>query len=166
MEAYRRHFGEQFGERIPGWFTDEPHLSPFGAPHWSDHLPAAFRERWGYDLVRICPVCSCRSGTGAACDTTTSNCCWNSSSSAGRKPCYEYCEQHKLEFTGHYWEHGWPGAGHGGDNMAMYAWHQRPAIDNLMNQYSEDVNGQFGNSRTVKELSSVANQLGRQPNAV
>jgi hypothetical protein len=78
------------------------------------------------------------------------------------KPCYEYCEQHHLEFTGHYWEHGWPGAGHGGDNMAMYAWHQRPAIDNLMNQYSEDVNGQFGNARSSKELSSVANQLGRK----
>ena len=67
-----------------------------------------------------------------------------------------------LEFTGHYWEHGWPGASHGPDNMAMYAWHQRPAIDNLMNQYSTDVHGQFGNARTVRELASVANQLGRK----
>ncbi|MEA3225783.1 MAG: glycosyl hydrolase, partial [Planctomycetota bacterium] len=48
------------------------------------------------------------------------------------------------------------------DNMAMYAWHQRPAIDTLMNQYSEDTNAQFGNVRSVKELSSVANQLGRK----
>jgi len=78
------------------------------------------------------------------------------------KPCYEYCEKHNLEFTGHYWEHGWPGAGHGGDNMAMYAWHQRPAIDTLMNQYSENVHAQFGNARAVKELSSVANQFGRK----
>jgi len=45
--------------------------------------------------------------------------------------------------------------------MAMYAWHQRPAIDTLMNQYSENVHAQFGNVRAVKELSSVANQLGR-----
>ena len=44
--------------------------------------------------------------------------------------------------------------------MAMYAWHQRPAIDILMNQYSEDTHAQFGNVRAVKELSSVANQLG------
>ena len=44
--------------------------------------------------------------------------------------------------------------------MAMYAWHQRPAIDCLMNQYHEDTNAQFGNLRMVKELSSVANQLG------
>jgi hypothetical protein len=46
--------------------------------------------------------------------------------------------------------------------MAMYAWHQRPAIDTLMNQYKEDVRAQFGNVRAVKELSSVANQLGRK----
>ncbi|MHC4462452.1 MAG: glycosyl hydrolase [Planctomycetota bacterium] len=78
------------------------------------------------------------------------------------KPCYEFCDNNNLEFTGHYWEHGWPGAGHGGDNMAMYAWHHRPAIDTLMNQYREDTHAQFGNVRAVLELSSVANQLGRR----
>jgi len=31
--------------------------------------------------------------------------------------------------------------------MAMYAWHQRPAIDCLMNQYAENTHGQFGNAR-------------------
>jgi hypothetical protein len=45
--------------------------------------------------------------------------------------------------------------------MAMYAWHHRPAIDTLMNQYREDTHAQFGNARAVRELSSVANQLGR-----
>ncbi len=44
--------------------------------------------------------------------------------------------------------------------MAMYAWHQRPAIDCLMNQYAENTHAQFGNTRMVRELSSVANQLG------
>jgi len=44
--------------------------------------------------------------------------------------------------------------------MAMYAWHQTPAIDCLMNQYEERVDSQFGNVRIVKELSSIANQLG------
>ena len=46
--------------------------------------------------------------------------------------------------------------------MAMYAWHQRPAIDTLMNQYHEDTHAQFGNARAVRELASVANQLGRR----
>src|SRR4030042_206956 len=47
-------------------------------------------------------------------------------------------------------------------NMAMYAWHQRPAIDTRMNQYSEDTHAQFGNVRAVRELSSVANQFARR----
>jgi hypothetical protein len=77
------------------------------------------------------------------------------------KPWYNYTEKMGLEWTGHYWEHGWPNPNHGGDNMAMYAWHQRPAIDMLFNQFNEESpNAQFGNIRAVKELSSVANQLG------
>jgi len=36
-----------------------------------------------------------------------------------------------LKFTGHYWEHEWPNMRPGGDNMAMYAWPQVPAIDML-----------------------------------
>ncbi|RLD83380.1 MAG: hypothetical protein DRJ07_06755, partial [Bacteroidetes bacterium] len=76
-------------------------------------------------------------------------------------PWYNYTEKNNLDWTGHYWEHGWPNPKHGGDNMAMYAWHQMPAIDILMNKYSEDVNAQYGNVRAVKELSSVANQMGK-----
>ena len=50
---------------------------------------------------------------------------------------------------------------HGGDNMAMYAWHQMPAIDMLFNQFNDShPQAQFGNVRAVKELSSVANQMG------
>ena len=46
--------------------------------------------------------------------------------------------------------------GDGPDNMAMYAWHQQPAIDMLFNQFAEGVNAQFGNVRSVRELASVA----------
>ena len=68
-----------------------------------------------------------------------------------------------MKFTGHYWEHEWPNMRHGGDNMAMYAWHQVPAIDMLFNQWNDSsANAQFGNVRSVKELASAANQTGRQ----
>ena len=44
-----------------------------------------------------------------------------------------------------------------------YAWHQQPGIDMLFNQFDEvSPNARFGNIRSVKELSSVANQLGKQ----
>lgn len=162
MEAYRQRFGEHFGGRIPGWFTDEPHLSPAGGPHWSVKLPEWFEQRWGYDLLEHLPSLHLPVGDWKRVRHNYYQLLLEKFIACWAEPCYRYCEQHDLEFTGHYWEHGWPRAGHGGDNMAMYAWHQRPAIDNLMNQYSEGVNGQFGNSRTVKELSSVANQMGRQ----
>ncbi|MHC4401662.1 MAG: glycosyl hydrolase [Planctomycetota bacterium] len=147
---------------VPGWFTDEPHLAPAGGLHWSDHLPELFEKRWGYDLLDHLPSLARPVGDWKHVRHNYYQLLLEQFIECWAKPCYEYCEKHDLEFTGHYWEHGWPGAGHGGDNMAMYAWHQRPAIDTLMNQYREDVHAQFGNVRAVLELASVANQLGRK----
>jgi len=53
------------------------------------------------------------------------------------KPYFNYCEENNLIWTGHYWEHNWPDLSQGGDNMAMYAWHQMPGIDMLFNQFNE-----------------------------
>ncbi|MBN1806467.1 MAG: hypothetical protein JW837_14555 [Sedimentisphaerales bacterium] len=160
-DAYRRELGENFGKRIPGVFTDEPHLTPAGGIHWSRRLPRDFRKRWGYDLMDSLPSLVRPVGDYKKVRHNFYQLLLELFIERWAKPCYDYCDRHDLEFTGHYWEHGWPGAGHGGDNMAMYAWHHRPAIDTLMNQYSEDTHAQFGNVRSVKELSSVANQLGR-----
>jgi len=161
LDAYRRELGEHFGKRLPGVFTDEPHLTPAGGIHWSQRLPNDFKERWGYDLMDHLPSLVRPLGDYKKVRHNFFQLLLELFIERWAKPCYEYCDKHNLEFTGHYWEHGWPGAGHGGDNMAMYAWHHRPAIDTLMNQYREDTHAQFGNVRAVKELSSVANQLGR-----
>ncbi|NUN97783.1 MAG: hypothetical protein HUU16_16595, partial [Candidatus Omnitrophica bacterium] len=77
------------------------------------------------------------------------------------KPYYDECARNRLNFTGHYWEHEWPRPASVPDNMAMAAWQQMPGIDCLMNQYNEGVHAQFGNVRAVREVASVANQLGR-----
>ncbi|MHC4315328.1 MAG: hypothetical protein ACYSW3_23020, partial [Planctomycetota bacterium] len=55
LDAYRRELGEHFGKRLPGVFTDEPHLTPAGGIHWSQRLPNDFKERWGYDLMDHLP---------------------------------------------------------------------------------------------------------------
>jgi hypothetical protein len=161
LDAYRRELGEHFGKRLPGVFTDEPHLTPAGGIHWSQRLPNDFKERWGYDLMDHLPSLVRPLGDYKKVRHNFFQLLLELFIERWAKPCYEFCDKHNLEFTGHYWEHGWPGAGHGGDNMAMYAWHHRPAIDTLMNQYREDTHAQFGNARAVRELSSVANQLGR-----
>jgi hypothetical protein len=162
LEAYRREVGEHFGKRLPGVFTDEPHLAPAGGWHWSENLPQLFQQRWGYDLIDSLPSLAKPVGDWQRVRHNYFQLLLEQFIERWAKPCFEYCSRHQLEFTGHYWEHGWPDAGHGGDNMAMYAWHHRPSIDILMNQYSENVNGQFGNVRAVLELASAANQLGCQ----
>jgi len=162
LEAYRKRIGKHFGKRVPGSFTDEPHLTPAGHLPWTDALPRLFKERWGYDLIEHLPALNRRVGDWKRVRHNYMQLLHERFVERWGKPYYEYCEKHNLEFTGHYWEHSWPSCHGVPDNMAMYAWHQRPAIDTLMNQYSENVNAQFGNVRAVRELGSVANQLGRR----
>ena len=161
MEAYRDHFGKEFGKRIPGWFTDEPHLRPAGGLHWSVNLQQDFKKKWGYDIAEHLPSLVEPLGDYKKIRYHYQQFLLEEFISKWAEPCYDYCEKHNIDFTGHYWEHGWPGASHGPDNMAMSAWQQRPGIDILMNEYREDVHAQFGNARSVKEIASVANQLGR-----
>ena len=162
LDAYQREVGEQFGRRVPGCFTDEPHLRPAGDIHWSDQLRADFQNRWGYDLAAHLPSLRYPLGDWKRIRHNYYQLLQELFIERWAKPYHAYCEKNHLEFTGHYWEHAWPEASHVPDNMAMYAWQQRPAIDNLMNHYDSGVHGQFGNARTVRELSSVANQFGRR----
>jgi hypothetical protein len=67
-----------------------------------------------------------------------------------------------VEFTGHYFEHDWPNVMGVPDNLSLYPYQQRPAIDALFNSYREHTNHHFGGIRIVKELSSAANQCGRK----
>lgn len=162
LEAYRKQLGDQFGKRIPGSFTDEPHLQAGGGVAWSDRMFDRFEHRFGYSLRPNLPSLVRETGDWRRVRHNFMQFLHEQFVEHWAKPYYEYCEKHQLEFTGHYWEHSWPQCASVPDNMAMYAWHQRPAIDCLMNQYKEDVHAQFGNVRIVKELASVANQMGRR----
>jgi hypothetical protein len=160
LGAYRREIGDQFGKRVPGIFTDEPELTPAGGLPWTDLLPEWFQKRWGYSLLDNLPSLRAPVGDWRKVRHDYYQLLLEQFIEHWGKPYHDWCAANKLEFTGHYWEHEWPNCGIVPDNMAMYAWHQRPAIDNLMNQYQENTHAQFGNARTVKELSSVANQMG------
>ncbi|MBN2022333.1 MAG: hypothetical protein JW809_06020 [Pirellulales bacterium] len=162
MGAYEREVAEHFGKRVPGVFTDEPHLEPAGGLHWSANMPERFAARWGYDLLDNLPSIVRPVGDWRRVRHDWDQFLLEEMIAHWCKPYRDYCDAHDLEFTGHYFEHGWPGGGATPDDMAMYAWPQRPAIDCLMNQYAEGVNAQFGNARMVKELGSVANQCGQR----
>jgi len=169
--GYKNNVGEDFGKTIPGTFSDEPHVLCFfqnsfagtgqGIIRWSPDLPLCFKELFGYDLESN--VISLLEETGnwkkirhdyyaTILDMFINR--WS-------KPMSQYCRNNNLIFTGHYWEHGWPSPALGPDNMAMYAFHTQPGIDMLYNSQEERPD-QFGNVRSVKEISSVANQFGRK----
>jgi hypothetical protein len=162
MEAYRREIGEQFGKRVPGVFTDEPQIHPAGGLPWTDHLPKAFKKRWGYSLLDHLPSLTRPVGDWRRVRHNYFQVLMEQFIHRWAKPFYEYCAKHNLEFTGHYWEHSWPNCRGVPDNMALAAWQHRPGIDILFNRYGEGTHAQFGNVRSVKELGSVANQLGRK----
>ncbi|MGQ9605625.1 MAG: glycosyl hydrolase [Thermogutta sp.] len=162
LDAYQREIGDQFGRRVPGSFTDEPHLQVAGDLTWTDDLAAEFQRRMGYGLLPHLPSLRHPLGNWRKVRHDYYRLLLELFIERWAQPYSQWCEDHGLEFTGHYWEHDWPNCSAVPDNMAMYAWHQRPAIDCLMNQYAEHTHAQFGNIRAVRELSSAADQLGRR----
>lgn len=168
-KAYLREVGEQFGNRIPLLFTDEPHIHPADKFSWTDELPEYFQQLCRYSLVDVIPLLQYET-THTLDDGTVID--WKKARYDYYKtllkmfierwsiPNFAFCEENNIEHSGHYWEHDWPSMHNGPDTMAMYAWQQRPAIDQLMNIWSDDVHTLLGNNRSVRELRSAANQLG------
>jgi len=162
LGAYDRHIASQYGKRVPGIFTDEPELRPAGGLPWTDDLPARFEKRWGYSLLKNLPSLVKPLGDWKKVRHDYFRLQLELFIERWGKPYYDACEKRGIAFTGHYWEHEWPNCVGVPDNMAMSAWQQAPGIDTLMNQYNEGVHAQFGNVRAVREVASLANQLGRK----
>ncbi|MHC4800028.1 MAG: glycosyl hydrolase, partial [Planctomycetota bacterium] len=164
LEPYRKRFEDKFGKRLPGVFTDEPNIlvgHMQGVP-WTDILPERFKKRWGYSIVKQLPKLFKPIGDFKRVRHNFYQLLNDLFIENWAKPYYEYCDKYGLEFTGHYFEHCWPWTSKVPDNMAMYVWMHRPGIDLLMNYYDEGTGGHLGNVRMVKELGSVANQMGRK----
>ena len=162
MSGYEKYTGDEFGKTIPGTFTDEPQIKSPGGIRYTPDLFNEFRDKWGYDLKTCLPSLYEEVGDWKKVRHNYTQTLLDMFIERWSKPWYEYCESKDLKFTGHYWEHEWPDMRSDGDNMAMYRWHQVPAIDMLFNQFNDSTTGaQFGNVRSVKELASAANQAGR-----
>ncbi|SDK66740.1 hypothetical protein SAMN04487898_110131 [Pedobacter sp. ok626] len=164
FKGYEKVAGHEFGKTVPGIFSDEPTIINEGKDcvRWTPDLFAHFKEKWGYDLSLHLPSLFEETGDWRKVRHNYYQTLLQLFIDRWSKPMFNYTQRHNLIWTGHYWEHGWPSPYHGPDNMAMYAWHQMPGIDMLFNQYNEEKPVQFGNIRAVKELGSVASQLGKQ----
>jgi hypothetical protein len=163
MTGYEKYLGTEFGKTIPGTFTDEPEIGSPGGIRWTPDLFDVFLKKWNYDLKTQLPSLYEETGDWKKIRHNYTQTLLDLFIERWSKPWYTYCEGKNLKFTGHYWEHEWPNMRPGGDNMAMYAWHQVPAVDMLFNQWDDSTTkAQFGNVRSIKELASAANQTGRQ----
>lgn len=161
MSGYEKTFGKELGSVIKGIFSDESNIGNIQGIRWTPDFFDVFSKQWGYDLREYLPMLVEETGDWRRIRHNYMETLTQLFIDRWSKPMSEYCRKKNLKWTGHYWEHGWPSVADGGDNMAMYAWHQMPAIDMLFNQYNDShPQAQFGNARAVKELSSVANQMG------
>ena len=161
MDGYEEYIGDEFGKLVPGIFTDEPNINTIGGPNtiirYTPVLFNRFEKKYGYQLESYLPSLYDEIGDWKNVRHDYYSLLLEMFIERWSVPYEKYTDEKNMKWTGHYWEHGWPDPKHGADNMAMYAYHQYPGIDMLFN--SDSRTEQFGNIRSVKELSSVVNQL-------
>jgi len=155
-----------FGTTVAGVFTDEPNLEAAMSGgtfmRWTPDLWEAFLDRWGYELKTVLPSLIEETGDWKKVRHDYYELILELFIDRWAIPWSKYCDENKLKWTGHYWEHGWPEPTHGFDEAAFYIWHQQPGVDMLGNRLDpEGLGGQFGNDRAIRELRSAANQAGR-----
>ncbi|MDD5659060.1 MAG: glycosyl hydrolase, partial [Actinomycetota bacterium] len=159
-EKYYNNFKNEFGETIPGIFTDEPSILyypdfPENSLPWSDDLLSLFEKRNGYKLEDnlIYLFFNIKGYEKIRFDywRLISDMFLNNYT----KNIYSWCKNHSLLFTGHfmYEEDLVEQVKWSGSVMPHYEYMDIPAVDKLFRTIENPI--------TIKQVSSVANQLGK-----
>ncbi len=180
--AYRPYvelFREFIGNIVPGIFTDEPNITasrprppssqktptripprgsrfPVYALPWTDKLSQYFKKINGYDIIEKLPELFFDIGSY----TKTRYDYWKTVTlmfiEAFSKKLYEWCDKHGLKFTGHYLaEDDLISQLVVGAVMPHYEYMHIPGMDHLGMRI-------WDMFLTAKQVSSVANQLGKE----
>lgn len=158
-EAYRKHYGDEFGGKIPGIFTDEPNYGnpdwPASMRPWSLHLAEEFGKRRGYDLLEHLPELffNLPDNDFSKVRYDYYRTCTELFTAAYYQQIGQWCEKNNLAFTGHalYEDDLYTQRGASGDVMRFYEFQQIPGID-LLTERDDVID-------TPKQCSSVAHQL-------
>ncbi|MEM2920906.1 MAG: glycosyl hydrolase [Candidatus Bathyarchaeia archaeon] len=154
-DAYAREFGSDFGEHMPGIFTDEPNFVAVGDIPWTSNFDKYFEEVNGYSVVEKLPLLYFR-GNGYE---KVRHDYWKTVTrrfiEAFTRPFSERCERYGLKFTGHYLaeDNLYSQVRAIGAAMPHYEFMHVPGIDHLGRNIRDPL--------TLKQVSSVAHQLGR-----
>ena len=151
-------------------FADEPLLATAGAYEnsklglvLSHYALAEFQKRRGYDLAEQLPSLYWDVGDFRKLRFDY----WQTLHDLWKEnyfgPMFDWCERHGLQFTGHLMEDTWPEPWISPDDGSMYAFMHMPGIDmipfeSVLRETGQDSHLLF----TIKQLASVAHQLGRR----
>jgi len=157
-EVYRQRFGGEFGRRVPGIFTDEPHMKfKPDALAWYDGLPQLYAAWHGRDFWADLPWMHFEGPDARLIRLLIHRTVHRQYCTAFSRQIFEWCEKHGIAFTGHYnAEDNFHGqiANHGGGVMAHYRYQHIPGMDHLMRRNDPWL-------VTARQVSSAAGQLGR-----
>lgn len=154
-EKYYEQFGNQFGEGIKGFFTDEPQFSRDQIP-WSHILPQEIMKTFGYDIT------DCLAALFIECNgyekirydfwSTVSSLYVNSFG----KQIFDWCEAHNCQLTGHVMleDNMWTQMRATAGAMPFYEYMHIPGMDWLCRAIDSPI--------IPKQVSSVASQLGKK----
>ena len=156
-DAYLRHYGPAFGQRIPAIFTDEPGCDRGESFPWYDGLPELYQRWHGRDFWNDAPLLFFDGPQDRALRLLLHRTVLRQFCEAYSKPLYDWCERHGLRLTGHYVGEDTLVAqvrAHGGGVMAHYRYLHMPGCDQVGRQREAEL-------LTLKQTSSAARQLGR-----
>ncbi|MCL4407329.1 MAG: glycoside hydrolase [Thermotogae bacterium] len=162
-EKYKKSCGEYFGNVIPGIFTDEPcylmdNLYNVPAVPWSDFLPEYFKKIKGYSIEEHLKELFFDEGDYQKIRFDFYDAATRLFLESWTKQYFNWCEKNNLKMTGHFmaedtlvFQTQWIGAA-----MPHYEFMHQPGIDKLGRNLEP-----IGNTLTVKQLTSVGDQLGK-----
>lgn len=153
-EAYKKRFGEQFAQKIEGFFTDEPQYHRWHTPY-TDMMEMYWKEQYDEDILDGLGLLfvekkgyrSFRYRYWKAMQTLMLN--------NFAKQVYEWCDNNGVKLTGHYVEEGTIGYQLMccGGMMPFYEYEHIPGID-WLGKWTDSV-------LAAKQVGSVAAQLGK-----
>jgi hypothetical protein len=163
-EAYKKHFGVLFGNKIPGIFTDEPCFYywakiPFPRLPWSKNLLSYFESKNGYDLKNHLISLIEDAGDYEKIRYDYYKTISDLFLESYAKKLFDWCKNNDLIFTGHYQMEDtiYQQIDAVGKMMPLYEYEDYPGIDILGNKI-----GVIGNYLTIKQASSIADQLNKK----
>lgn len=168
FEPYRKRFGAEFGKSIRWIFDDEANIATGGAEVVNLALPfsyntaAEFQKRNGYDLVQNMASLYWDIGDFRKVRFDywqTLHDLWKENYV---RPLFEWCDRNNIQFTGHWLEHEWPFPFLSPADASLFAYMHVPGIDMLRSQSLRTRGVDPHMLFTIKEVASVANQMGRR----